>query len=167
MIVFAAVCAVTMLLTGGLLQFPAGTGGTWIMVIESAALISIGLTLGLLYFGGRPNGGSTPTRNHTMPDADYRIYALAGVALFAIGFYSLLVQAHLLRRIMALNVMGSGVFLVYIALGAQTPGPIPDPVPHAMVLTGIVVSVCATGLALALADRVQAAAGEAEPGDDA
>ncbi|MCU0252306.1 MAG: hypothetical protein MUE61_19080 [Vicinamibacterales bacterium] len=54
-IVFAAVCAVTMLLTGGLLQFPAGTGGTWIMVIESAALVSIGLTLGLLYFGGRPN----------------------------------------------------------------------------------------------------------------
>jgi multisubunit Na+/H+ antiporter MnhC subunit len=36
-----------------------------------------------------------------------------------------------------------------------------------MVLTSIVVSVCATGLALALADRVQAAAGEAEPGDDA
>ena len=55
-IVFAAVCAVTMLLTGGLLQFPAGTGGTWIMVIESAALVSIGLTLGLLYFGGRPDG---------------------------------------------------------------------------------------------------------------
>jgi multisubunit Na+/H+ antiporter MnhB subunit len=55
-IVFAAVCAVTMRLTGGLLQFPAGTGGTWIMVIESAALISIGLTLGLLYVGGRPHG---------------------------------------------------------------------------------------------------------------
>ena len=36
-----------------------------------------------------------------------------------------------------------------------------------MVLTGIVVSVCATGLALALVDRVQAAASEVEPGDDA
>jgi len=100
-----------------------------------------------------------------MPDADHRIYLLAAVALFAIGFYSLLVQAHLLRRIMALNVMGSGVFLVYIALGAQTPGPIPDPVPQAMVLTGIVVSVCATGLALALADRVQAATGQVELDD--
>jgi multisubunit Na+/H+ antiporter MnhB subunit len=55
-IVFAAVCAVTMRLTGGLLQFPAGTGGTWIMIIESAALVSIGLTLGLLYLGGRPDG---------------------------------------------------------------------------------------------------------------
>lgn len=92
-----------------------------------------------------------------MTDTDHRIYLLAGAALFVIGFYSLLVQSHLLRRIMALNVMGSGVFLVFIALGAQTAGPIPDPVPHAMVLTGIVVSVCATGLALALADRVQAA----------
>ena len=101
-----------------------------------------------------------------MPDADYRIHLLAGVALFAIGFYSLLVRAHLLRRIMALNVMGSGVFLVYIALGAQTAGLIPDPVPQAMVLTGIVVSVCATGLALALADRVQAATGRVELGDD-
>lgn len=53
-LVFATVCAVTKLLTGGLLQYPAGSGGTWILVIESAALISIGLTLGLLYLGGRP-----------------------------------------------------------------------------------------------------------------
>ena len=99
-----------------------------------------------------------------MPEADQRIYLLAGAALFVIGFYSLLVQSHLLRRIMALNVMGSGVFLVFIALGAQTPGAIPDPVPHAMVLTGIVVSVCATGLALALAlaDRVQVATNKVE-----
>lgn len=97
-----------------------------------------------------------------MTDPDHRLYLLAGAALFAIGFYSLLAQTHLLRRIMALNVMGSGVFLVFIALAARTPGGIPDPVPHAMVLTGIVVSVCATGLALALADRVQAATGKAE-----
>jgi len=64
-LVFAAVCAVTMLLTGGLLQYPPGSGGTWIMVIESAALISIGLTLGLLYLGGRPTGetGNAPSQN--------------------------------------------------------------------------------------------------------
>lgn len=101
-----------------------------------------------------------------MPDTDHRIYLIAGAALFVIGFYSLLVQSHLLRRIMALNVMGSGVFLVFIALGAQTPGAIPDPVPQAMVLTGIVVSVCATGLALALADRVQATTDQVELEDD-
>jgi multicomponent Na+:H+ antiporter subunit C len=97
-----------------------------------------------------------------MPEPDHRIYLLAGAALFVIGFYSLLVQSHLLRRILALNVMGSGVFLVFIAVGAQTPGAIPDPVPHAMVLTGIVVSLCATGLALALADRVQAPTNQEE-----
>ncbi len=76
--------------------------------------------------------------------------------MFAIGFYSLVVQTHLLRRIMALNVMGSGVFLAFLALALKAAAPMPDPVPHAMVLTGIVVAVCATGLALALADRVQA-----------
>lgn len=101
-----------------------------------------------------------------MAEADYRLYLLAGAALFAIGFYSLLVQRHLLRRILALNVMGSGVFLFYIALAAQVPGSIPDPVPHAMVLTGIVVSVCATGLALALADRLQVVTGKTELGEE-
>ncbi len=100
-----------------------------------------------------------------MAEADHRLYLLAGTVLFVIGFYSLLVQSHLLRRVMALNVMGSGVFLVFIALAAQTPGAVPDPVPHAMVLTGIVVSVCATGLALALADRVQMATNRVEPED--
>jgi multisubunit Na+/H+ antiporter MnhB subunit len=55
LLVFAAVSAVTMRQTGGLLQYPPGTGGAWILVIESAALISIGLTLGLLYLGGRPD----------------------------------------------------------------------------------------------------------------
>jgi multisubunit Na+/H+ antiporter MnhB subunit len=53
-LVFSGVCALTKWRTGGLLQYPAGSGGTWIMIIESAALISIGLTLGLLYLGGRP-----------------------------------------------------------------------------------------------------------------
>ncbi|HOW65320.1 MAG TPA: MnhB domain-containing protein [Candidatus Paceibacterota bacterium] len=56
-LVFAGVCAVTKGLTDGLLEYPAGSGGAWILVIESAAMISIGLTLGLLYFGGRPDPG--------------------------------------------------------------------------------------------------------------
>jgi multisubunit Na+/H+ antiporter MnhB subunit len=55
-LVFATVCALTLGLTGGLLEFPPGRAGTWILVIESAALLSIGLTLGLLYLGGRPEG---------------------------------------------------------------------------------------------------------------
>lgn len=80
------------------------------------------------------------------------IFALAGAALFAIGVAGLILQAHLLRKILAFNVMGSGVFLVLVGLG-QRAGTA-DPVPQAMVLTGIVVAVAATALALALARRL-------------
>lgn len=80
------------------------------------------------------------------------LYALAGVALFVAGGGGILLHAHLLRRIVAFNVMGSGAFLVLVGLG-QRAG-LPDPVPQAMALTGIVVSVAATALALGLARRL-------------
>ena len=89
------------------------------------------------------------------------LYALLGVGLFTLGLYALIVHAHLLRKILAINVMGSGVFLVLVALGGRTPGGAPDPVPHAMVITGIVVAISATALALALMLRVQAKTGRA------
>jgi multicomponent Na+:H+ antiporter subunit C len=88
-------------------------------------------------------------------------YALAGIALFSISLYAMIVHEHLLRKILALNLMGSGVFLVLVAMARRhSPGP-PDPVPHALVLTGIVVAVSATALALALACRVHAETGQA------
>lgn len=95
-------------------------------------------------------------------------YGLAGAGLIAIGLYALIVRRHLLRKILAVNVVGNGVFLVLVAL-AQRSG-VPDPVPQAMVLTGIVVAVSATALALALAVRVRDATGRATldlPGDAA
>lgn len=78
------------------------------------------------------------------------LYALAGVALFALGLVHLVARTHVVRRILALNIMGSGVFLVLIALAKRAPEG-PDPVPQAMVLTGLVVSVSATAVALFLA----------------
>jgi len=57
------------------------------------------------------------------------LYALVGVGLFILGLYALIVHAHLLRKIMAINIMGSGVFLVLVSLGGRTPGESPDPVP--------------------------------------
>lgn len=80
------------------------------------------------------------------------IYALAGVALFVLGLGGVILLAHALRRILAFNLMGSGAFLVLVGL-AQRHGGV-DPVPQAMVLTGIVVAVAATALALALARRL-------------
>ena len=40
------------------------------------------------------------------------VYALIGIGLFCLGMYALIIHAHLLRKIMALNIMGSGVFLI-------------------------------------------------------
>lgn len=50
-----------------------------------------------------------------MPGAGL-LYALAGVLLLALGLHALVVQAHLLRKILAVNVMGSGVFPVLVGL---------------------------------------------------
>ncbi len=85
------------------------------------------------------------------------LFLLAGAALFVIGLRGVFTRVAVLQRIIAVNVMGNGVFLVFIALAARAEGDRPDPVPHAMVLTGIVVAVCATGLALTLADRYRKA----------
>lgn len=85
-------------------------------------------------------------------------YYLCGTGLFCLGLYGVVALPHLLRKILALNIMGSGVFMVLMALASRS-APIPDPIPQAMVLTGIVVSVCATALALALVLRLQAATG--------
>ena len=82
------------------------------------------------------------------------LYALSGIAMIAVCLYALISYRHLLRKILAINLLGSGIFLLLISLARRVPGPEPDPVPHAMVLTGIVVAVCATAFALALARRV-------------
>jgi multicomponent Na+:H+ antiporter subunit C len=85
------------------------------------------------------------------------LYALVGVGLLVLGIYALIVRAHLLRKILAINVMATGVFLVLVALAARDPEVPPDPVPHAMVITGIVVAVSASALALILMLKVYAA----------
>ncbi|MGD8925597.1 MAG: NADH-quinone oxidoreductase subunit K [Thioalkalispiraceae bacterium] len=90
------------------------------------------------------------------------LYALVGIGLFCLGLYALIVHAHLLRKIMALNIMGSGVFLILVALAKRIGGDTPDPVPHAMVITGIVVAVSATALALILMLKLLSTSGRTE-----
>jgi multicomponent Na+:H+ antiporter subunit C len=89
----------------------------------------------------------------------FLLYALVSVALFCIGFHGLITQPHLLRKLLALNVMGSGVFLFLIAVARRNEGEIPDPVPHALVLTGIVIAVSVTALALGMIRRLHAQTG--------
>ncbi len=87
------------------------------------------------------------------------LYLLTGGFLVTCGLYHLLCVPSLLRKILAANVMGTGVFMILIAMAARQPEAPPDPVPHAMVLTGIVVSVCATAVALKLICRLHAFTG--------
>ena len=41
------------------------------------------------------------------------IFGLCGALLAALGLYGAIVQPHPLRRIVAMNVVGGGIFLVY------------------------------------------------------
>ena len=83
------------------------------------------------------------------------IYTLAGVALFVLALRAVLLHRTLLGRILAINVCGAGVFLMFVALAYRGPEQVPDAVPHALVLTGIVVAVSATALAVALGRRLK------------
>jgi multicomponent Na+:H+ antiporter subunit C len=84
------------------------------------------------------------------------LYGLAGIVLVTMGLYAAVAARHVLRRLLGLNVLGSGVFMMLVALASRTTelAGRPDPVPHAMVLTGIVVAISATALALALLRRM-------------
>ncbi|MBA6294865.1 cation:proton antiporter subunit C [Colwellia sp. MB02u-9] len=81
------------------------------------------------------------------------LYSMAGLALFAIGFFGVVVASHVMRKILALNVMGVGIFMFLIALAKRNPLVV-DPLPHALVLTGIVIAVAGTALALNLMVRI-------------
>jgi multicomponent Na+:H+ antiporter subunit C len=84
----------------------------------------------------------------------FLLYALAAVLLVALGVHGLFTRRHLLRQVMALNVVAGGVFLLLIATAYRNQVLFADPVPQAMVLTGIVVAISATGLALVLVRRI-------------
>ena len=92
------------------------------------------------------------------------LFALVGAALFALGVAGVVLIDHLLRRILAFNLMGSGAFLVLVGLAQRQD--VVDPVPQAMVLTGIVVAVAATALALALVRKLHTLTGQLELPDD-
>lgn len=96
----------------------------------------------------------------------FDLYGVTAVVLLSLSLYAFFYAANLLRRVIALNMMGSSIFLLLVAIAYRNRAAEPDPVPHAMVLTGIVVAVSATALALVLARRlVQETGLEALPED--
>jgi multicomponent Na+:H+ antiporter subunit C len=91
------------------------------------------------------------------------LYGLCGALLVALGLYGAVVEPHPIRKILSFNVLGGGVFLVFgvAARRGAAAGLAADPVPHAMVITGIVVAFVSTALAVALLLRLHAATGRA------
>jgi multicomponent Na+:H+ antiporter subunit C len=80
------------------------------------------------------------------------LYGLAGALLVGIGLYGLIAQPHPLRKLLGFNLLGSGVFLLFGVAAARDV--VLDPVPQAMVITGIVVALAATALGVALVLRL-------------
>jgi len=81
------------------------------------------------------------------------LYSITGIGVFAIGLLGVVLASHIMRKVLALNVMGVGIFMLLIALAKHSESLV-DPVPHAMVLTGIVIGAAGTALALNLMVRL-------------
>jgi multicomponent Na+:H+ antiporter subunit C len=94
---------------------------------------------------------------------------LAGAALVGLGLYGLVLHPHPLRKLLAFNLIGSGVFLVFgiVARRGAAAGLSFDPVPQAMVITGIVVAFAASALAVALILRLYSESGRVTLDPDA
>ena len=97
---------------------------------------------------------------------DNRVQAVA-VALFAVGFVTLLLHRNLLKKIIGLNIMDTAACLLLTSVGYISgrrppiiengntdPAAYVNPLPAGLVLTGIVVSVSVTALMLALTIRL-------------
>ncbi|EOM74318.1 hypothetical protein DW322_04060 [Rhodococcus rhodnii] len=80
-------------------------------------------------------------------------FLVLGVVLFVLGAARMIFRTDTIHRIVALNVAGIGTLVVLISIAADLArdGAQPDPVMHALVLTGIVITVSITGLALVMA----------------
>lgn len=88
------------------------------------------------------------------------MYYLVSVVLFVIGFHTMLTHNNLIKKIMGMNIMDTALFLFFVSIGYVRGGQAPillpgvdkyvNPVPSALILTGIVISVSFTAFALAL-----------------
>jgi multicomponent Na+:H+ antiporter subunit C len=90
-------------------------------------------------------------------------------ALLLIGLYGMLASPHLVRKLMGMNIMQTAIIVFFLTLAAKTDATLPliekdevapaaeryvNPLPHALMLTAIVVGVSTTGVALALVIRI-------------
>ena len=89
------------------------------------------------------------------------VFGLSAAAAVGLGLYGVITDTQPLRKIIAFNLLGSGVFLLFGIIGRRgaAAGFGNDPVPQALVITGIVVAFSATALAIALLLQLYQTAG--------
>lgn len=87
---------------------------------------------------------------------------LGAIALFIIGLYTVLTHNNLLKKVIGINIMETSVFLFFVSVGMIQFGRAPiiklnetdiiyvNPLPSALILTGIVVAVSITAYSLSL-----------------
>jgi len=94
------------------------------------------------------------------------IYYIASFGLVLTGLYIIMVKKNLIKVILGISILETGVNVFLISLGYQENGTAPifsriglsanrmtDPVPQALVLTAIVIGLAVLALALTLAIR--------------
>ena len=94
------------------------------------------------------------------------------IILMMIGFYIVIVQGNLIKKLIGLNIFQTSVFIFYISVGKVADGSAPilaegvsvysNPLPHVLILTAIVVGIATMALALALVVRIKKAYGTVE-----
>lgn len=94
------------------------------------------------------------------------------IILMMTGFYVVIAQDNLIKKVVGLNIFQVSVFLFYITMGKIDGATAPiladgvtlysNPLPHVLILTAIVVGVATTALGLALVVRINRAYGTIE-----
>ena len=94
------------------------------------------------------------------------------IVLMMIGFYVVIADGNLIKKMIGLSVFQTSVFILYISVGKVEGGAAPilaegvetyaNPLPQVLILTAIVVGVATTALGLALIVRIKEAYGSIE-----
>ena len=97
------------------------------------------------------------------------------VFLMMAGFYVVISQGNLVKKLVGLALFQTSVFILYISLGKVAGGSAPifdaavivysNPLPHVLILTAIVVGLATSAVGLALVVRIQEAYGSVEEDD--
>ena len=102
------------------------------------------------------------------------IYSLVLILMF-LGMFGMIISNNYMKKMMAMNVMQVAVIFFFLCFAQKTGGMIPilngvttdpslyiNPLPHALMLTAIVVSLGTTGVAIALLMRIKETYGSVE-----